>query len=112
MNIESDGFIELSGGGPLCPQGYGDPMHPSHALHVRLSNVAHNASPKDADGFVEDGVAGDINHAINYGDVDNRMRLYRNTAWALSSRGTVAVEALYFHCATCGLIMPANRVVS
>lgn len=87
-------------------------MHPSHALHVRLSNIAHEASPKDADGFVEEGIAGDINHAINYGDVNNRMSLYRDTAWARSGRGIVAVEALYFRCGTCGLIMPANRVAS
>lgn len=114
MNLSSDGLIDLAGGGgngPLCPNSL-PPVHPSHAVHTQMIDAAYEATPKDGDGEPATPELAAVNDAISYGPRSNdRMRLYRDLVSVADGRGLpVAVEALFFRCGICGLILPANRV--
>jgi hypothetical protein len=110
--LSSDGLIDVLGSdGPLCPRSALFPVDPAHALHNRHVDVVCEATPKDADGEPATPDLEAVNHAVSYGPrITERMRLYRSVVSALDHNGTVAVEALYFRCGICGLILPANRV--
>lgn len=111
MKIESDGLIDLlsSDGGPLCPASM-PPVHPSHAAMVAAQNAVYEATARDGDGEPATSELEKVGHAVSYSwRTSSRMRLYRDTASALSSRGVVPVEALYFRCLVCGLVLPAQR---
>jgi len=113
MKIESEGLIDLvMGDGPLCPNGFGGVMSAEHATLRRVQNVAHAATAYDSDGEHVSPEAGRVTDAVHYGpETDGRMRLYRDVVSAASGTGLpVAVEALYFRCGLCGLVLPANRV--
>jgi hypothetical protein len=112
VNLSSEGVIDLlHGDGPLCPNSMLEPIHPSHAMHVRVSNVVYDNTPRDADGEPTTPELAKVGQEVNYGQaVSSRMRLYRNVVSALSGSFPVAVEALFFRCGICGLTLPANRV--
>jgi len=107
VKIEQTGVIDLFQQGPLCPQSM-PPVHAAHAAMVRVQNAAYDAIPKDGDGELREDFD-PVYSAIAYGD-DSRMRLYRDAVEAMSTRGTVTVESLYFRCPVCGLILPASRM--
>lgn len=110
MNLSSSGLIDTFEQGPLCPNDYGDPQHPSHQLRVRFADAVHEATPRNADGEPASPELDAVNNAVAYGPTtDNRMRLYRATVQAMDVRGTVTVEALFFRCQICGLVLPASR---
>lgn len=108
MMLSSQGLIDTMSGGPLCPQSL-PPVHPSHALRVALADAAFEASPQiDGDYATRDVEA--INTALhNAAGGSDGMSLYRDTVTALNTSGPTTVEALYFRCLTCGLILPAQR---
>lgn len=114
VKLSEDGLIELSTGhdGPLCPNAAGNPAHPAHTLHVRMCDAAYEATPRDADGEPVTPELGKVSYELSYGSgTSTRMRLYRAVVSAMDHRyRPVAVEALYFKCGICGLILPANRV--
>jgi hypothetical protein len=111
VNLSSDGLIDLGSDGPLCPRVGSDPFDPAHALAVRFADAVYDATPRDDDGEPATPDLKKVNHAVSYSyQTSERMRLYRQTAVALDRTGTVAVEALYFMCGICGLILPAGRV--
>lgn len=111
MNMSETGLIDLldRDGGPLCPGSY-PPRNEAHALHVRVSDTVHKATPRDINGEPATPELAAVSHAVNYGpDLSERMRLYRDTVAALDWQGTVTVEALFFRCTLCGFVLPATR---
>lgn len=111
MNLSSDGLIDLSSDGPLCPRSMSFPIDPAHALAVQFADAVYGATPRGEDGELATPELEAVNHAVSYGPgTTDRMRLYRSVVSALDRSGPVAVEALYFRCGICGLILPANRV--
>jgi hypothetical protein len=111
MMIESDGLIDLSvGDGPLCPNAM-PPVSAQHAMLRQIQDAAYRAAEYDTDGEPVSAEAGKVVDAVHYGpETAGRMRLYRDTVAAQSYSIPVAVEALYFRCTVCGLVLPANRV--
>jgi hypothetical protein len=112
VNLNSEGVIDLlHGDGPICPNAMLEPIHPAHAIEVRMQNVVYDAIPRDGDGEPTTPELAAVNHEVNYGKrVSHRMNLYRDVVSALQGSLPVAVEALFFRCGICGLVLPANRV--
>lgn len=114
MNLDSEGLIDLDmgGQGPLCPNSL-PPAHPAHQLAVTFQNAAYRATPRDADGEPTTPELAAVNMAVSYGeDTNDRMSLYRDVVIARTDGyRTAAVEALFFRCLLCGLILPASRVL-
>jgi hypothetical protein len=94
---------------PLCPNSWGHPIHPLHQLHVRLQDAVYKATPHNKDGEPTTPELEAVNAAVSYGPVQDRMRLYRDSAGGVFEGQHVTVESWYFRCDVCGLILPANR---
>jgi hypothetical protein len=112
VNLSSEGVIDLlHGSGPICPNSMLQPIHPSHAMHVRLADVVYEATPRDGDDEPTTPELAKVSNEVHHGQaVSDRMRLYRQVVSALDHHLPVAVEALFFRCGICGLTLPANRV--
>lgn len=95
----------------MCPRGYGPGMAPEHEIRVRMIDAAYEATPRNDDGEPTSPELDRVNDAVAYGpQTDDCMRLYRDVVMAMDgTRGTVSVEALFFRCQICGLILPASR---
>jgi hypothetical protein len=91
----------------LCP-GELEPRHPAHQLQVSTLNAFHGAAEKDADGEIVPAAANAYNAAAY--PAGGAMRLYREKASTVADGRPIAVEALYFRCRICGLVLPAGRV--
>lgn len=104
-------YVKLAPGNdrPLCPNGAGGPTNPAHELRVRLINAAYEASERDADGEYADPAVERVNTAIAYGERDDRMHLYVSEVAVDYGGRHVVVEAWFFRCPVCGLILPAGR---
>ena len=95
-------------GRPLCPNTLGGPIDSRHEAHVRTLNAFYEAAEKDADGEMAPPVDASY-HAAAYGAVSDRMYLYVEDA-SFTYRGQrVTVEAWYFRCLICGLVLSASR---
>ncbi|MFY3742110.1 MAG: hypothetical protein HMLIMOIP_002574 [Candidatus Nitrosomirales archaeon] len=90
---------------PLCPNNE-EPQHPAHRLHNQLINSVYEATPRDENDepITED--LDKVNSAL-YGRF-LRMYLYRNVAY--DNRHRTKVEAYYFRCNVCGLIISATGI--
>jgi len=112
VNLSSEGVIDLMyGEGPLCPNSMLEPIDPAHIVAVRMANAVHDATPRDQDGEPTTAELAKVNSAVAYGPTTTaRMRLYRDVVSAMDGSMPTAVEALFFRCGICGLILPANRV--
>jgi hypothetical protein len=106
-----DGLIETLEAGPLCPGSF-PPAHPSHAARNVVLNAVYTASPKNDDIEIQPESAATAYSAAAYG-VDarggDRMRLYRDTAQPVAAPLSY-IQAWYFRCSVCGLILPAGEV--
>lgn len=97
---------------PICPNQF-FPIHPSHELHLKLRDAAIAAMDKDQYGkpvqleqqLEQQRVYNAIVHNEQY---DGRMNLY--TMQVGYDAGFASIEAWFFRCGVCGLIIAANRV--
>jgi hypothetical protein len=93
---------------PLCPN-IGQPINAAHALRNRMLNAFYEAAEKNTDGDMTEPVD-KAYYAAAYGfTTSDRMNLYRDSASFVRGREIVVVEAWYFRCGICGLILPASR---
>jgi hypothetical protein len=73
----------------------------------------YEATERDEDGEFTDPAVERAYTAIAYGEsVDDRMHLYVSEVSAQYGGAPVHVEAWFFRCPVCGLVLPANRVRS
>lgn len=95
----------VGGGGPMCPNGM-EPIHPAHALRVRITDAFYNAAEKDADGEMPPELEAAYTAATYGPGTGDRMRLYMESAAPANGPRRV-VEAWWFQCVLCGLVLPA-----
>lgn len=93
---------------PLCPN-IGFPGSKEHEALVRTLNYFYDKAEKDSDGEIADPKLDKIYHDVAYKDMTNRMDLYVDAAGFVHNGVNTVVEAWYFKCQICGLILPANR---
>lgn len=97
---------------PLCPNVSGiGPINPQHELHNRLVDVLTETAEKDSDGELAP-PADALYVAVAYGRVSDRMDLYRHSAATAGAAGFVKVEAWWWQCCVCGLVLPAQRWIN
>lgn len=89
---------------PLCPNNE-SPQHPSHTLHNQLIDVVYNTAEHNADGDMVNAESEKINMAVAYGRFSGRMYAYRDSVYDNTRRQVV--EAYYFRCNICGLVISA-----
>jgi hypothetical protein len=92
---------------PLCPNN-GSPQHPAHKLHNELIDIVSANTEHDEDFEVVQPESDKINAAVAYGRFDGRMYLYKDSVSYIQGRTFMLVEAWYFRCNLCGLILPAT----
>jgi hypothetical protein len=97
---------------PLCPHDLATPANPAHQLHNRLIDAVHEATPHDEDGQPVTPELEAVAAAVTDGRVSARMRLHREAASGTAGGAPFLVEAWFFRCDVCGLILPAGRVAS
>lgn len=94
---------------PMCPNGFIEPIHPSHRMRIRMLDAFSKAAERDADGEMTEPVGKAYYAAAYEGPTEDRMWLYRETVGFMRGRGHIIVEAWYFRCTICGLMLPAQR---
>jgi hypothetical protein len=94
---------------PMCPNGISEPIHPAHRMRIRMLDAYSNAAERDADGEMAPPVDQAYYAAAYSGSTEDRMWLYREAAGFMRGRVHTLVEAWYFRCQICGLILPAQR---
>jgi hypothetical protein len=97
---------------PMCPNGMMRPIHQAHQLRTTMINAAYEASKQyeNNDGELPEPLD-KMSQALGYGPTTaDRMNLYFDRVSFLDRGGEfVTVEAWYFRCAICGLMLPAQR---
>jgi len=97
---------------PMCPNGMVRPIHPAHSLRVTMIDAAYDVTKpyKDEDGELPEPLD-KVSTALSYGPTTaDRMHLYWDRVGFVQGGEYATVEAWYFRCAICGLMLPAQRV--
>lgn len=97
---------------PPCPNGMMRPIHQAHQLRTTMIDAAYGATKayETDDGELPEALD-KVSQALDHGPTTiDRMNLYFDRVSFLQGRQIVAVEAWYFRCAICGLMLPAQRV--
>jgi hypothetical protein len=97
---------------PMCPNGMLRPIHEAHQLHTRMIDALYEATKpyENEDGELPEPLD-KASTALSYGPTTaDRMHLYFDRVGFMQGREHVMVEAWYFRCAICGLMLPAQRV--
>jgi hypothetical protein len=92
---------------PLCPN-VGWPGNSAHELHNRTLDAFYNAVEKDVEGEMPEPVAKAYNAAA-YGQVSDRMNLYREAVVVNYGGSSLTVQAWWFKCPICGFVLPASE---
>lgn len=114
MNIDRTGWIELiyTNSGPICPNDL-PPRSREHQLATDIGDDVYTAAgPVDEETGEHSELVDKLTEAAYHGrHASSRMNLYRDEVDARSTvtPGGVKVEALFFRCHVCGLVLPANR---
>lgn len=97
---------------PMCPNGILRPIHQAHQLRNTMIDAHYDVTKpyQDEDGELPEALQ-KASNALHYGPTTaDRMHLYFNRVSFLQGRQLVKVEAWYFRCAICGLMLPAQRM--
>lgn len=103
-----NGLVRNLNDGPLCPNSVGEPMHEAHRLRVRVLDAFYEAADKDEDNEMPEPLERAYSAAA-YGRVEDRMDLFAHSTGFLDGNRRVTIEAWWYRCRVCGLVLPANR---
>lgn len=97
--------------GIICPQSCGPNANPLHELHVRVQNAAHHAAEpdQDEDGEYRTPIVDKVYSAVAYemGGWGTRMKPYAESVSGMLNGSYTTIQAAWFQCPICGLILPA-----
>lgn len=87
-----------------------EPIHPAHQQRNRLLDAFGEVAEKDGDGEYVSAEVEAAYSAAAYGpNSGSAMTLERQEAMGFVDGEMVIVDAWYFHCSTCGLLLPGQR---
>lgn len=104
-------YVRVSDGSKiLCPRSVHGPVHEAHQLHTRVLDAFYKSGERDADGELIEPLAKPY-QAASSGDASSWMELFHHLVFALHEGDAATVESWWWQCRTCGLILPAQRIV-
>lgn len=92
--------------GPLCPNGLGDPVHEAHRLRVRALDAFYEAVEKNED--LEMPEPAERAYEAANSALTDRMDLFQHSSHFTSGNRSFIVEAYWYRCRVCGLVLPAT----
>lgn len=91
---------------PLCP----NMSHPKHLLHNQLLDEASNNMEHNEDHEIINEESQKVYSALCGGRFDGRMYLYKDSVTNYGRGYLEYIEAWYFKCYICELVIPATSI--